>query len=115
MNRSVVTHHWTAWWRSHRATSRWIAGSVCRRRSGRGGKRVARATAPPGAAPVAQLHPDQEAVGQHDRDRMAMEARPQPPLILVPAHLTFGLFMGLFDGIPAVGLAGPLFHRGRGR
>ena len=31
MNRSVVTHHSTAWWRSHRATSRWTAGRVWRR------------------------------------------------------------------------------------
>ena len=44
MNRSVVIHHNTAWWRSHRATSRCTAGRARRQRSGRGGKRVAWAT-----------------------------------------------------------------------
>ena len=100
MKRSVVTHHWTAWWRSHRATSRWIAGSGRRRRSGRGGKRVARATPSPRSAPLAQLQPDQEAVGQHHGDRVPMEARPQPALVLSPAPLALGLFMTRFDRMP---------------
>src|SRR5215218_2624132 len=63
-----------------------------------------------GAAPTSQ-----EAVGQHDRDGMPVEARTQPPLILIPAHLTFGLFMELFDGIPPMGIAGQLVHHGRCR
>src|SRR5918996_4652794 len=100
MNRSVVIHHWTAGWRSHWATSRWLAGSGRRRRSGRGGKRVAGAAAASRFVPLAQLQPDQEAVGQHDRHGMPVKAWPQPPLILIPAHFTFGLFMELLDGIP---------------
>src|SRR5919199_2610714 len=114
MTRSVVTHHWTAWWRSQRATSRWMAGRVRRRRSGRGGKRVAWATSASRAASLAQLQPDQAAVGQHHGDRLPMEAGPQPPLILIPAQLPFGLFMERLDGIPPMGIAGHLFPRGRG-
>jgi hypothetical protein len=115
MPRSVGTPHWTAWWRSHRAPSRWSAGSVCRRRSGRGGKRGAGATSTARSAPLAPRHPDHEAGGPHDRDRLPGEARPPPPLILLPAHLTWGLFMARRDGVPPMGLAGPRFPRGRGR
>src|SRR3954462_10874411 len=39
------------------------------------------------------LLPHQEAVRQHHRHRMAMEARPQPALILVPAQQPLGLLM----------------------
>jgi hypothetical protein len=115
MNRSVVTHHSTAWWRSQRATSRWMASRVRRRRSGRGGKRVAWATSASRSAPLAQLEPDQEAVSQHHGYRMPMEAGPQPPLRLIPAQLAFGLFMERLDGIPPLGIAGQLFQGGRGR
>jgi hypothetical protein len=94
MNRSVVTPHWTAWWRSHRAPSRWTAGSGCLRGSGRGGKRGTRATSGGLAAALAQLQPDQEAVGQHHRDGMPVEARPQPPLGLVPPQFPVGFLMG---------------------
>lgn len=86
MNRSVVTHHSTAWCRNHSATSRCMAGSVLRRDFGRGGKKLASATLALGAAPLLQVQPDQEAVGQHHGDRVPMEARPQPALVLVPAQ-----------------------------
>src|SRR5215831_3051331 len=115
MNRSVVTHHWTAWWRSHRATSRWTAGSGFLRESGRGGKRVAGATSAWLATPLLQLQPDQKAVGQHDRDRMPVKAEPQAALVLVPAHFPFGLLMELLDRIPPMGIPRQLFPRGGGR
>jgi hypothetical protein len=115
MNRSVVTHHWTAWWRSHRATSRWIAGNVRRRRSGRGGKRIAGATAPSRSAPLAQLQPHQKAIGQHRRDRVAMEAGPQAALVLVPAALALGLLMALLDRVAAMGIGGQLLDGSRRR
>src|ERR671937_2858824 len=115
MNRSVVTHHCTAWWRNHRATWRWTAGSECLRRSGRGGKRVAWATPARLAAALPPLQPDQKTVGQHHRDRMPVEARPQPPLVLVPTQFPFGLLMELLHDMPPVGIARQLFQRGRGR
>jgi hypothetical protein len=115
MNRSVVTHHWTAWWRSHHATSRWIAGSVRRRRSGRGGKRVAGATSASRSVPLAQLQPDQEAIGQHHCHRVPMEPGPQPPLVLIPAQFAFGLFMELLHRMAPMSIASQLVHRGRGR
>src|SRR5919201_913580 len=115
MNRSVVTHHCPAWWRNHRATSRWTAGSECLRRSGRGGKRVA--GAPPAllAAALPPLQPDQNTVGQYHRDRLPVEARPHPPLVLVPTQVPFGRLMELLHGMPPVGIARQLFQRGRGR
>ena len=70
MNRSVVTHQSTAWWCSHRTTSRCTAGSARRQRSGRGGKRVAWATPIGMAMSLSQLQPKQKAQGQHHRDRM---------------------------------------------
>src|ERR671936_1315910 len=112
MNRSVVTHHRTAWWRSHRATSRCTAGSVLRRRCGRGGKGVAWATLPPMTAPLPLFQPDQEAVREHDGHGMPMKARPQAALVLVPAQLPFGLLMKLLDRMPAMGQAGQLFKCG---
>jgi hypothetical protein len=115
MKQSVVTHHCTAWCRSHRATSRWIAGSVCRRRSGRGGNRVAGATSAWLAVPLPPLQPDQETAGPHDRHRMAAEPRPQAPLIPIPAHFPCGLFMELLQRVSPMGRADRYFERGRGR
>src|SRR6266511_3744603 len=113
MKRSVVTHHKTAWWRSHRATSRWTAGKGLLRGSRRGGKRVARTTTMWLAAPLPPLQPDQKAVGQHHRDRVPMKPQPQAALVLIPAHFLFGLLVALFHRIPAMGIAGQLFqHRG---
>jgi hypothetical protein len=113
MNRSVVTHHSTAWCRRHRATSRCTAGSVLRRRSGRRGKRNTGTPPAPYGASLPQLQPDQKAVGQHHRNSMPMEAGPQAPLILVPAHFPVGFFMELLHGIPPMDIAGQLFERGR--
>src|SRR3989475_12044978 len=115
MNRSVDIHQSTAWWRSHRATSQCTAGSARRQRSGRGGKRVAWATAVCVAMALPQLQPDQKAHGQHHRDRMPVKARPQPTLILVPAQLLFGLLMPLLDGVPAMGVVDQLLQRSRRR
>src|ERR671915_2019393 len=115
MNRSVVTHHCTAWWRSHRATSRWTAGSERRHGSGRGGNRVARATLAGLATALAYLQPDQKTVGQHHRDRVPVEAGPEATLILVPSHLPFGLLMEPLDGIAPMGIPGQLFQCGSSR
>lgn len=41
-------------------------------------KKGVSATLALGAAPLLQLQPDQEAVGQHHGDRVPMDARPQP-------------------------------------
>jgi hypothetical protein len=87
MSRSVVTHHRTAWWRNHRATSRCTAGSVLRRYFGRGGKRAASALLPGVMVPFLHPQPDQEAVCQHDGHGMPMKPQPQPPLVLIPAQL----------------------------
>src|ERR671916_3153753 len=114
MNRSVVTHQRTAWCRSHWTTSRCTAGSVLRRRSERGGKKVAGATSPGLTAALAQLQPDQKTVGQHHRDRMPMEARPQPSLVVVPAQLALGLFMKLFNRMAPMGIPRQLCQRGLG-
>src|ERR671914_442792 len=115
MNRAVVTHHCTAWWRSHRATSRWTAGSERLHGSGRGGNRVAGATLAGLAAALAHLQPDQKTVGQHHRDRVPVEAGPEATLILVPSHLPFGLLMELLDGTPPMGIPGQLFQCSGGR
>ncbi len=115
MNRSVDTHQSIAWCRSHRATSRWTAGSARRQRSGRGGKRVAWATPFGMAMALPQLQPEQKAQGQPHRHRMPVKARPQPALILIPAPCLFGLLMELLDGIPALGIIHQLLQGGRGR
>src|SRR5215831_754436 len=112
MNRSVVTHHGTAWWRNHRATSRWTAGSECLRRSGRGGKRVAWATPARLAAALPQLQPDQNTRGQHHGDGMPMDTSPQAALVLIPAEFALGLFMTLLDRMPPMGHTSQLFQRG---
>src|SRR5437899_1447472 len=115
MNRSVDIHQSTAWWRSHRATSRCTAGSARRPRSGRGGKRVAWATPVWMGTALSQLQPEQKAHGQHHGDRMPVKARPQAALILVPAQLLFGLLMTLLDGVAAMGVVDQLLQRGRSR
>jgi hypothetical protein len=112
MNRSVVTHHNTAWCRSHRATSRCTAGSVLRRYVGRGGKRVASATLSRVAALVPLFQPDQKTIGQHHGHGMPMKSRPQAALVLVPAQLPLGLFMELLDGMAPVGIPGQLCQCG---
>jgi hypothetical protein len=115
MNRLVVTHHWTAWWRSQLAPSRCTAGRVLRRRSGRGGKRGAGTPTACLLVPLAQLQPDQNAGGQHHGDRLAVNAQPQSALVLVPAQLPCGLPMARRDRLPPMGIAGQLCQGGRRR
>jgi hypothetical protein len=115
MKRSVVIHQSTAWCRSHPATSRWTAGSVWRRAVGRGGHRGASATLPRATTPLPPLQPDQNAVGQHHRDSVPMKARPQAPLVLVPAPLPLGFCMKRLDRMPPMRHTGQLFERGLGR
>jgi hypothetical protein len=112
MNGSVVTHPSTAWWRSHRATSRCTAGRVLRRDVGRGGNRVAEATLSCVTAPLPPFQPDEKAVGQHDGDSMPMKPPPQAALVLVPAQITLGLFVKLFDRMAPMRQAGQLFQGG---
>src|SRR6266511_963422 len=115
MNRSVVLHHNTAWWSSHRATSRCTAGSARRQRSGRGGKRVAWATPIGMVMALSQLPPEQKTHGQHDRDGMAVKARPQAALILSPAQFLLDLLMELLNSMPAMGVVDQFLQRRRGR
>jgi hypothetical protein len=112
MKRSVVTHHQTAGGRSLRATSRWMAGSMARCRSGRGSKGGARATPATHGPPWPQLPPDQSTVGHPARDRMPVPARPQPAL--VPSRLAFGRFRERLDGLPPLRLARQLLPHSRG-
>src|SRR5437588_33721 len=56
---------------------------------------------------LSPLLPHQETVRQHHRHRMAVEARPQSALILVPAQQPFGLLMILLHPMPPMGV----FHQ----
>src|SRR4051794_14297392 len=97
--------------RSQSQTWRCTSGRDTRRRSGRGGKsppRPSRAGAP---LPLLPLTPDQEAVRQHHADRVPMEARPQPPLVLIPAEQPLGLLMILLHPVSAVGILHHLRQR----
>src|SRR5918993_2312496 len=94
MKRSVVIHHNTAWWRSQLAISRWTSGSARRQRSGRGGKTVAWATPFRMILALSKLQPDQKTQGQHHRHRMAVKARPQSTLVLIPAQFRLWLLHG---------------------
>jgi hypothetical protein len=114
MNRSVVTHHRTAWCRNRPATSRCTAGSVRRWPLGRGGKRIAGAAPPGVTGPFPPLQPDQKAIGQHDGGRVPMKPWPQATLVLIPAQLALGLLMKLLDRMPPMGHAGQLLQRGLG-
>ena len=115
LNCSVVIHHTTAWWRSHRATSRCTAGSARRHQSGRGGKRVAWTTPFGLTMAVLQLQTRQKTHGQHHGYRMAVEARPQTALILIPTQLFFGFLMELLNGMAAMRIVDELLQRSRGR
>src|SRR5512143_1354475 len=88
--------------RSQSITWRCTSGSDTRRRSGRGGKRPAGTTTPALLLPLMPLLPDQEAVGQHHTDRMPMEPRPQPALVLVPAQQALGLLGVPLHPVPPV-------------
>src|SRR5215813_11129885 len=93
------------WRRSQSQIRRWISGSDTRRRSRRGGKRPALAAAPAYPLPLRELLPDQEAVRQHHTHRVAVEAGPQPALVLVPAQQPLGLLVELLHPVPPVRVA----------
>src|SRR5579883_2887422 len=101
------SHSLAASMRSQSPISRWTAGSDSRRRSRRGGKSPPRATRAGLFLPLSPFLPHQEAVGQHHAHRMAVEARPQPALVLIPAQEPLGLLMGLLHPVPAMGV----FHQ----
>src|SRR5512135_1030486 len=92
-------------------TRRCTSGSGSRRRSGRGGKSPAGPPTPGSLGPLMPLQPHQEAGGQHHTDRMPMEPRPQPPLILVPAQQTLGLLVILLHPVPPVRVLDHLSQR----
>src|SRR5262249_57385689 len=97
--------------RGQRQTRRWNSGRDRRLRSGRGGK------SPAGPPPQGHLLPllplllDQEAVGQHHQDAVAVEPRPQPPLVLVPAQEPLGLLVELLHPGTPVGVLHHLLQR----
>src|SRR4051794_41893786 len=102
------TNSLAASWRSQSQIRRCTSGRVTRRRSARGGK------SPPGSSQAGLLLsflvllPHQEAVGQHHGDRVAGEATPSSPPVLVPAQEPPGLPVGLLPPVPPVG---GLHHR----
>src|SRR5207244_1516448 len=114
MNRSVDIHQSTAWWRSHRATSRCTAGSARRQRSGRGGQRVAWATPVCVALALPQLQPEQKAQGQHHCGGMPVQAWPQAALVLIPPQVLFGFLVKLLDRMAAMSIVDQLLQRSRG-
>src|SRR2546425_8788916 len=104
MNRSVDIHQSTAWWRSHRATSRCTAGSARRQRSGRGGKRGAWATPVCVALALPQRQPEQKAPGQHHGGGMPVNAWPPAALGLLPPPLLLGFLVTLLDRMAAMSI-----------
>ena len=62
--------------RSHSLTRRWTSGRGSRRRSGRGGKSGARASAHFALLALAHFQPHQKTIAQHDGDGVAMPSRP---------------------------------------
>src|SRR4051812_9837857 len=97
--------------RSQSQMRRWISGSAIRRRSGRGGKRPAGPAASPRLLPLPELMPDQEAVRQHHAHRVPVEARPQPPLVLVPAQQPLRFLVILLLPVPPVRILHHLLQR----
>src|SRR5262245_16087547 len=87
---------------------RWISGRDRRLRSGRGGKRPALRAAPALPLPVLPLLRDQEAVSQHHQHAVAVEALPQPALVLVPAQQPLGLLVVLLHPVAPVRVLGHL-------
>src|SRR5262249_37580665 len=88
-----------------------IAGGGGRGGGGGGGKRRALRPAPGLLLPLLPFLPHQEAVGEHHRHGVAVEARPQPPLILVPAQQPLGLLVILLHPVPPVRVAHHLSQR----
>src|SRR5439155_17975818 len=97
--------------RSQSQTWRCTSGRDTRRRSGRGGKSPPRSSRAGALLPLLPLMPDQEAVRQHHADRVAVEARPQPPLVLVPAQQPLGFLVILLHPVPPVGILHHLLQR----
>src|SRR5215813_8291479 len=98
--------------RSQSQMRRWISGRGKRLRSGRGGKSPAGASPPGYLLPLLPLLLDQEAVGEHHQDAVAVEAGPQPALVLVPAQQPLGLLVELLHPVAPVRV---LRHRRQGR
>src|SRR5512143_2800771 len=100
--------------RSQSLIWRCTSGSDTRRRSGRGGKSPPRAPRAGPYRPALPFLPDQEAVRQQHAHRMAMEAPPEPPLVLIPAEQLLGLLVIPLHPVTPVGvLHHPLQRRGR--
>src|SRR4029453_17264164 len=99
--------------RSQSQVRRCTSGRDRRRRSGRGGKRPAWPATPALLRPLLHFLPDQETVSQHPPHRVAIEARPQPSLILVPAQETLGLLVILLHPVPPVRVTHHLVQRYR--
>src|SRR3954467_12825015 len=97
--------------RSQSQTWRCTSASDTRRRSGRGGKSPPRAPRAGSLLPLLPLMPDQEAVPQHHAHRVPVEARPQPPLVLVPAQQFLRLLVILLHPVPPVGILHHLLQR----
>src|SRR5262249_53055275 len=104
MMHSRIVHSRRACSNNQSHTPRCTSGNGTRLRSGRGGKRP---TLPPTPAPRLPLSPplsDQQPVRQHHQPPVAVEARPQPPLVLVPAQKPLGLLVVLLHPVPSVGV-----------
>src|SRR5271165_1989418 len=95
-------------WRSQSQICRWISGSVLRRRSARGGKSPPRSARAGSLLPLLPFLPHQEAVGQHHRHRVPVEASPPSALVLVPAQEPLGLLVVLLHPVPPMRV---LHHR----
>src|SRR5262245_639218 len=104
-------HSRRAWSRSQSQTRRWTSGRDRRLRSGRGGKSPAGPPPQGHLLAVLELLLDQEAVGQHHQHAVAVEARPQPPLVLVPAQEPLGLLVELLHPRTPVGVLHHLLQR----
>src|SRR3954463_1079195 len=97
--------------RSQSQIWRCTSGNDTRRRSGRGGKSPPRAPRAGSLLPLLELVPDQEAVPQHHAHRVPVEARPQPPLVLVPAQQLLRFLVILLHPVPPVGILHHLLQR----
>ena len=101
---------------SHKASTicRWISSKESCRRSCRGGKRVAGTIRRPrGLLALMPLLPSQEAVGQHDDRRLAMESGPQPALVVIPSQERFTAFMKFLNVPAPMGILDHLLQRHR--